>query len=97
MNIVEFFSGIYFATFMAAGVFFLKFWKSSGDRFFLFFCLACWLISLERVFLFMVGGYQTETGPLSEVRSMVYLTRALAYVLILVAIVEKNRRSRRNR
>lgn len=95
MNYVEFISGIYMATFAASGVFFLKFWRASKDRFFLFFCLACWLLSAERVALFFVeGGYSTNP-VVNEARTWVYIFRMFAYILIISAIVEKNRKANR--
>jgi len=93
MNIVEFVSGIYMATFAASGVFFLKFWRASRDLFFLYFCLACWLLSLERVaLLFVDGGYSAlDTPGGGEGRSYVHVIRMFAFALILLAVVRKNR------
>lgn len=92
MNAVEFVSGIYMATFAASGVFFLKFWRASKDRFFLLFCLACWLLASERVaLLFVDGGYQAIPEAVDEARSFVYIFRLFAYALILLAVIEKNR------
>ena len=95
MNSVEFVSGIYMATFAASGVFFLKFWRASKDRFFLFFCLACWLLSAERVALLLVDGGYSGIEPRSESHTYVYLIRMAAFILILLAVIEKNRRSQR--
>lgn len=95
MNHIEFISGIYMTTFLASGVFFLKFWRASRDRFFLFFCLACWLISLERIVLFFVDGYSYAPSA-SEPRTYAYVIRMLAFALILVAIIDKNKRARKN-
>lgn len=79
-----FLSGIHMATFAAAGLFFLKFWKGSRDQFFLLFGLACWLLSVERVFeIFASSDY--------NVRSPLYLFRIVAYGLMLWAIIRKNR------
>lgn len=93
MNIVEFISGIYMATFAASGIFFLKFWRASRDRFFLYFCLACWLLSFERVaLLFVEGGYSAlPTAASGEARSYVHIIRMLAFALILIAVIRKNR------
>lgn len=92
---VGFISGIYMATFAASGVFFLKFWRASKDRFFLFFCLACWLLSLERVALFFVEGGYSANPVADEPRTWVYIFRMFAYVLILWAVIDKNRKASR--
>ncbi len=95
MNPIEFISGIYMATFAASGIFFLKFWLASRDPFFLYFCLACWLLSIERVALLLVGGYSVvpycQTG---DARSFVHIFRLIAFALILVAVIRKNRVSK---
>ncbi len=63
---------------------FLRFWRSSGDRFFLFFSLSFAIEGLHRVYasLDLRGD---ESSPLH------YLVRLLAYGLILFAIWDKNR------
>ncbi|WP_137174513.1 DUF5985 family protein [Massilia sp. HP4] len=64
-------------------LFFLRFWRASGDRFFLYFALSFAIEGLHRVYAAMrdSGG---EDSPLH------YLIRLLAYGLILWAILEKN-------
>ncbi|MDY0964756.1 MULTISPECIES: DUF5985 family protein [Massilia] len=64
-------------------LFFLRFWRASGDRFFLYFALSFAIEGLHRVYAVMrdSGG---EDSPLH------YLIRLLAYGLILWAILEKN-------
>lgn len=80
-----FLSGIYMAAFGASGLFFLKFWLRTADRFFLYFACACWLFASERV------GLLFFTADGDEPRSIVYLIRLAAFILIIVAIVNKNR------
>jgi hypothetical protein len=85
-----FLSGICMATFAFSGIFFLKFWKASHDRFFLFFSLACGLLAAERVVLLFMSdqyspNYSIEHNP------WIYVIRVMAFGLILTAIVEKNR------
>jgi len=70
---------------MAIGVFFLKFWKNTRDRLFAFFALAFWMLALDRVIIDSIG--QTETSSPEE-----YLPRLGAFLLIIVAIIEKNRK-----
>ena len=79
--------GIGVASFVA-GLFFLRYWRTTGDRFFLFFALSFWLEGAHRVALYHWVG-PDEGSPLY------YLPRLLAYGLIIAAIVDKNRKSRR--
>lgn len=71
----------------AIGVFFLRYWRKSRDRFFLLFAVAFWIYAANRVGLATVGD--------EERRLWLYAIRALAFVLILVAIVDKNRAAER--
>jgi hypothetical protein len=68
-----------------AGLFFLRFWKSTQDRFFLYFALSFWLEGLNRFLLGFLGWLREEVPAF-------YLVRLVAYGLILLAIVDKNRR-----
>lgn len=65
-------------------LFFLRFWRSTGDRFFLFFALSFFIEALSRVFLAPVAQ-STDDAP------MYYLIRLLSYALIVFAILDKNR------
>lgn len=73
---------------LVAGLFFLRYWRSSGDRFFLFFALSFWIEGAQRFVVFQLVGAD-EASPLY------YLPRLLAYGLIIAAIVDKNRKARR--
>lgn len=64
-------------------LFFLRFWRASGDRFFLYFALSFAIEGLHRMYAVMRDG-GGEDSPLH------YLIRLLAYGLILWAILEKN-------
>lgn len=69
-----------------AGLFFLRFWKSTRDRFFLFFAIAFWIEAVNRLILaFTSSQFLLEDVPI------LYLVRFIAYGLILFAIVDKNR------
>ena len=68
-----------------AGLFFFKFWRRSGDRFFVFFALSFWLEAANRLALALLPQ-ATELAP------VIYGLRVIAYGLILVAIIQKNRR-----
>src|SRR5687767_11360978 len=73
-----------------AGLLFLRFWRRTRDRLFLIFALAFWVMALQRI---LVAGMGEELG---EWRALYYMIRLLAFVLILVAIVDKNRSSSRH-
>ena len=72
---------------ITVGLFFLRFWRNTGDRFFLYFATSFGLEGLNRGVL---GLY-----PISdEHEPFFYLVRLLSFVLILVAIWDKNRAAR---
>ena len=67
------------------GLYFLRFWRATGDRFFLLFALSFWI----------EGGHRLVVYPWSggnEGEPEYYLVRLVAYALIIFAIVDKNRR-----
>ncbi|MEW5791814.1 MAG: DUF5985 family protein [Pseudomonadota bacterium] len=72
---------------LIAGLFFLRFWKKTRDRLFLFFALAFWLLAVNRVGLAFVD-------EALEAYTFLYLLRLLAFLLILFAILDKNRAAR---
>jgi hypothetical protein len=93
-----FLSGVTMATFAASGVFFLKLWKASHDRFFLGFALACWLLSLERVAgLYVSSTLQNLRANTSESSIWIYLIRLLAFATILAVVIDKNRKQKKSR
>ncbi|HEX7877758.1 MAG TPA: DUF5985 family protein [Candidatus Eisenbacteria bacterium] len=70
---------------MTVSLFFLRHWRDTRDRLFLFFAIAFALDGAGRVFL-GIGSARQESEPLS------YLIRLLSFSLIIAAIVDKNRR-----
>jgi uncharacterized membrane protein HdeD (DUF308 family) len=66
------------------GVFFLRFWKDTRDRFFLFFAISFLLEGVNRVALGLVAD------P-NEDRPIFYIVRFLSFIIICIAIIEKNR------
>ncbi|MGH7823707.1 MAG: DUF5985 family protein [Candidatus Binatia bacterium] len=68
---------------LTAGLFFLRFWKDTGDRFFLFFAISFFVEGANRAAL----GLTSEPN---EGEPFFYFVRFLSYVLILVGIVDKN-------
>lgn len=66
-------------------LFFLRFWRETGDRLFLLFAVAFLLIGITRL------GLAISHSEL-EGHTAWYWVRLAAFVIILVAIVDKNRR-----
>ena len=83
-----FLSGCVAAGFAVAGLFFLRFWRRTGDGLFLAFAIAFWLLGIVQALLALTHF------PVEE-RSSIYLIRLAAFVLILLAIWRKNVRARR--
>jgi hypothetical protein len=69
---------------LVIALFFLRFWRNTGDRFFLYFSLSFLIEGLHRVHSAAASDAVGEDSPLH------YLIRLLAYGLILWAILEKN-------
>ncbi len=80
--------GMLAAGYAVAALFFLRFWSASRDRLFAIFAGAFLLLALTRVAL-------AATGQTSESNTWVYWGRLLAYALILLAILDKNRPPRK--
>jgi uncharacterized membrane protein HdeD (DUF308 family) len=68
---------------LIAGLFFLRFWKDTGDRFFLFFAVSFLIEGVNR------GALGFSNDP-NEGRPFFYFVRFLSFLLILIAIVQKN-------
>lgn len=66
-------------------LFFLRFYRDTRDRFFLLFSQAFFLLGVERVVLELIGRTSSET------HSGVYLFRCLAFIIIIYAVIDKNR------
>ncbi len=73
---------------LVAALFFTMSWRRSGDRFFLIFALAFTLLGIERLIL---GILNLPESPLLSI----YIVRLIAFLLIIIAIVDKNRTSLR--
>lgn len=68
----------------ACALFFYRFWRESRDRLFLFFCAAFLLLSTCWVLLALID-------PTDESRPYVFAIRLVAFLLIIVAVMDKNR------
>jgi len=82
----EIISGAIMMACLTAGFFFFKFWRKTTDVLFLMFAAAFWILSLERLVLGYIG---TQNEPNPEI----YLIRLSAFILILLAIIQKNHES----
>ena len=78
-------SGILVALDGVAGLFFFRFWATSRDRLFALFGVAFWILGIQRLLLAL-------TREVVEDQAVFYLLRLLAFVIIIFAIVDKNRR-----
>lgn len=78
-------SGALMMGYLAVAVFFLRFWASSRDRLFVLFSAAFAILALQRLALAL-------TRTMMEDQTAFYLMRLAAFVVILIAIVDKNRR-----
>lgn len=85
-TLIDFLSGAVTFGFLVAGLFFLRFWKRTHDGLFVAFALAFWLLGLTQALLAF-----TEI-PVEE-RSWLFLLRLAAFLLILISIWRKNRRT----
>ena len=72
-----------------AALFFLRYWRRSGDRLFAFFALSFALMSANWASHLWVAP---DRAPY-EFR--IYWVRLLAFAIIVIGIIDKNRRSAR--
>jgi hypothetical protein len=67
-----------------AGLFFVRFWKVTGDRLFVFFASAFFVEMVSRLYM-ALSVISSEEDP------SIYMLRFISYGLILWGIVDKNR------
>lgn len=70
-----------------ASLFFLRYWTLTRERLFAFFSLAFAVMALSWVGLAVVD-------PAYELRHYVYLIRLLAFIILIIGIIDKNGRER---
>jgi hypothetical protein len=80
-----FLSGAISMASLAIALFFLRFWRQTGDRLFVIFAAAFGLLMVERLML-------TTVSASHELAPYIYVVRLLAFILIMGAVVDKNRR-----
>jgi hypothetical protein len=83
-GVLHFTTGLITMGYLVAGLFFLRFWRRTGDLLFLAFCCAFWLFALNQALVPLSGWTREET-------SWFYLLRLAGFGLIIVAILSKNR------
>ena len=79
----------YGAIVMACGViglFFLRFWRRTHDRLFAIFAVAFWILGLNWLVLALTQADELKTAS--------YGIRFLAFLMIIIAIIDKNRSSK---
>jgi hypothetical protein len=87
-----FIDGAVLMAFLTAGFFFLKFWRRTWDRLFLLFAISFWIMAVNRLLL----SFYINWGPPAEHITIIYVIRLLAFVVILFAIIDKNRSVKNN-
>jgi hypothetical protein len=80
-------SGALVAGYAVAALFFLRFWRDTRDQLFVLFAAAFGLLSLQRIALAWAAITERDT-------MIYYILRLAAFLLILVAIINKNRASK---
>ena len=80
----EMISGALVMGYVVAGLHFLKFWRRSADRLFLLFAWAFGLLAVQRAALTILAGEP-------ETHLYLYAARLLAFLVIIYAIIDKNR------
>ncbi|HEV7800106.1 MAG TPA: DUF5985 family protein [Burkholderiales bacterium] len=80
---IDFLSGAVTLAYVVATLYFVHFWRRTSDRLFLAFALAFALLALNQVTVFTLGVDD-------ERYNYAYILRVLGFVLILVAIIDKN-------
>jgi hypothetical protein len=85
---IQFLSGVTTAGCLGVGLFFLRLWSETRDRFFALFGFAFWVLALNALVLVLAA-------PASEHQHYFYIGRLVAFLLIIAAIVDKNRSSQR--
>lgn len=81
----HFIAGMITMGYLVAGVYFLRFWRDSRDRLFALFGAAFFILALQRVGLEL-------TRDLPEHAPLWYFVRLSAFLIIIIAIVDKNRK-----
>jgi hypothetical protein len=80
---IDMLTGALMFSYVVAGAHFLRFWRRTGDRLFVHFASAFWLFALDQL-------VASIPQVVAQTNGYGYLLRVLGFVLIIVAIVDKN-------
>jgi hypothetical protein len=86
VHFLQFSSGFIVMGYLVAGLFFLRFWRDTRDRLFAVFAVAFWLFAVQRLLLALIDVE-------AEHEALFYLLRLVGFLLIIWAVVDKNRSS----
>lgn len=81
----QFLHGAITAVAFAIGLFFLRYWRTTGERLFALFSAAFWLLALHWI----------VSSAFPHLTTQAHVLRFLAFVLIALAVLDKNRKTRR--
>ena len=81
---IDFLSGAVTIGYVLAALFFVRFWRRTADRLFLAFAIAFTLLALNQGFAQALDVYNEPSN------GFIYALRVLGFLLILVAILDKN-------
>lgn len=85
---IQLLSGMFVGMGLAVGLFFCRFWQKTRERLFALLALVFLLLSIERcVLAFVPAGHES--------RHFIFIVRLLAFALLIIGIVDKNRQSPR--
>jgi hypothetical protein len=88
-EVLGFINGVLTILYIVAAVFFLKFWRRTGETLFAAFAAAFALLGVAQ-------PVPMFTGAQDEAQAAIYLVRLAAFALIIAAILFKNLTSRRD-
>jgi len=80
----DFLLGAAAMAYWVAGLFFLRFWRQTQDRLFCLFAVAFWILGFNRLGLALVGQDRERYLAFG-------IVRLAAYLVIVLAILDKNR------
>ena len=80
----DFVSGAIVTAYLVAALFFLRFWRDTGDRLFAFFTVAFAIFAVQRTALTLL-----EDGELLAIAA--YGLRVVGFLVIAAGVLDKNR------
>jgi hypothetical protein len=78
-------SGVLIAFYAIIALFFARFWVSARERLFAMFALAFTVLAIQRLALVITRSFVED-------QTAFYVLRLIAFVIIIIAIIDKNRR-----